>query len=124
VIILKNVVFDIKNSNWGLIGPDSWREREWKIYDDMSVSYTITYNSTENKTNTFSFKLSIDEFNSIISNIESAKNDNTKVDACDGEAWEFVEYNNGMEVWKRNMGYIYGISSLENIVDILRKETK
>ena len=121
---MKNIVFDIKNSNWGLIGPGSWSKREWKIYDDMSVSYTIVYNSTENNTNTFSFELSKDAFNSIISNIESAKNDSTKVDACDGEAWEFVEYSNGMEVWKRSMDYIYGISTLENIVDILRKETK
>ena len=43
MIILKNVVFDIKNSNWGLIGPDSWREREWKIYDDITEEEAIGF---------------------------------------------------------------------------------
>ena len=121
---MKNIVLEIKNNNWGLIGPGSWKERKWIIYDDMSVCHTIIYNLTENNTNTFNFELSKDEFDSIISNLELAKNDSTNVDACDGEAWEFIEYNNGMEVWKRNKGYIYGISSLEKVIDILNKETK
>ena len=121
---MKNKVLEIRNSNWGLIGPGSWEERKWEIYDDMSVCYTIIYNSTENNENTSDLKLSKDEFDRIISNIELAKNDSTIVKAYDGEAWEFVEYNNGIEVWKRDMGYIYGISELETIVDILTKETK
>ena len=119
---MKNVILEINNHNWGLIGPESWKERKWTIYDDMSVDYTILYNSSESSANTLNLELMKDEFDSIISNIELSKKDNTKVDACDGEAWEFIQYNNGVEVWKRDLGYIYGISSLENVVNILLKK--
>ncbi len=115
------MILDIKNYNWGLIGPDSWKERQWIIYDDMSVSYNILYNSSENNEHKSNFVLRKDEFDKIINNIKLAKNDNTKVDACDGEVWEFVEYDNGEKIWKRDLGYIYGIFPLENIVSILIK---
>lgn len=119
---MKNIVLKIRNLNWGLIGPGSWEEKKWTIYDDMSVDYTILYNLPENNTNTLNFELIKDEFDSIINNIELVKNDNTTVDADDGEAWEFVKYSDGAEIWKRNLGYIYGISPLEDIADILLKK--
>ena len=56
----------------------------------------------------------------IVKNIELAKSDNREVQACDGEAWEFIQYENGNVVWERKLGYIYGIERLENICDILR----
>ena len=119
---MKNIVLKISNSNWGLIGPGSWKEKNWIIYDDMSVDYTILYNLPENNMKTLNFEFTKDEFDKIIDNIELAKNDNTIVDANDGEAWEFVKYNEGAEIWKRKQGYIYGISPLENIADILLKK--
>lgn len=116
----ENLILNIKNHNWGLIGPGTWKEKQWNIYDDMSVDYTITYNSPTGDKNVSEFELSKEEFDTIINNIGLAKSDNTVIEASDGEAWEFVEYNNGEENWKRPMGYIYGITSLEKITDILR----
>ena len=115
-------ILDVKCHNWGLIGPGSWKERKWSIYDDMSVCYTILYNSNGNDIKTLNFELSKDEFDSIIKNIELAKKENIIIDAFDGVAWGFIKYNNDNEIWKRDMGYIYGISSLENITTILTKE--
>ncbi len=120
---MKNMVLNIKNHNWGLIGPGTWEEKQWNIYDDMSVDYTITYNSPTGDKNVSEFELSKEEFDTIINNIELAKSDNTVIEAYDGEAWEFVECNNGEETWKRPMGYIYGITSLEKITDILRESS-
>ena len=62
LMILKNVVLKIRNCNWGLIGPGSWKEKNWTIYDDMSVDYTILYNLPENNTNKLNFELIKDEF--------------------------------------------------------------
>ncbi len=116
-------VLRIKNYNCGLINIDTWKEKEWIIFDDMSVYYTITFNSfIDNKV--VKFKLNKDDFKKIANNIELAKNDETIIEAYDGETWEFIEYKNNKEIWRRDMGYIYGVIPLENITDILIKCTK
>ncbi|MBS7020388.1 MAG: hypothetical protein KH135_00745 [Firmicutes bacterium] len=52
-------------------------------------------------------------------NIEIVKSKDIEIDAYDGSAYEIIQYDNGNEIWKRNMGYIYGIKSLEEISMIL-----
>ncbi len=121
---MKKIVLEVKNYNWGLIGPNSWKEKDWIIFDDMSVCYTIIYNSLENSQKMINFELNKNKFDIIMNDIESVKNDKTTVDASDGEAWEFIRYSNGVEDWRRDIGYIYGISPLENIADILSEEIK
>ena len=116
------MILDVKNYNWGLMGPNSWKEKEWIIFDDMSVCYNIIYNSPENTKNKLKYELSKHNFDTIMNNIELARSNKTTVDACDGEAWEFIKYENGVEIWRRDIGYIYGISTLENIADILKKK--
>ena len=32
---MKEIVFKITHVNWGLIGPDSWNNVEWNIYNDL-----------------------------------------------------------------------------------------
>ena len=72
MIIRQNIVLKIRNLNWGLIGPGTWKEKKWTIYDDMSVDYTVLYNLPENNTNTLNFELIKDEFDSIINNCKIA----------------------------------------------------
>lgn len=51
--------------------------------------------------------------------IKKAEKIKTKVDACDGEAWEFISYVDGKVIWKRDLDYIYGIKPLEGIEKII-----
>ncbi len=41
------------------------------------------------------------------------------IEACDGEAWKFIQYNDNKIVWQRDLGYIYGITSLEKVSNYL-----
>ena len=50
----------------------------------------------------------------------SAKENDTIIYACDGDAWEFIQYDNGKEIWKRDIGHIYEIQPLEELAKILR----
>ena len=116
---MKSRVFLIRAVNNGLKGPDSWGEKRWIIYDDMSVDYTLTY-AVANIKKTLNFNISREKFDIIMFDLESVRYDQTQVNALDGETWEFVKYENGAENWKRDLGYIYGIAPLENIAELLR----
>ena len=41
--------------------------------------------------------------------------------ACDGSAWSFVYYINNEVVWKRELGYTYGINELVKIGVLIMK---
>ena len=120
---MKELVLKITHDNWGLVGPDSWNNVEWKVYDDLSVDIKILYNSITNGENIkiINSKLIQNDYDSIIKNVELSKENHIKVEACDGSAWEIIEYNNGKEIWKRDLGYIYGIKPLEKVAEILNK---
>jgi DNA-directed RNA polymerase subunit RPC12/RpoP len=78
----------------------------------------------EDKTKSYSHNINEKELNEIIKNIELAKSDNSVVEAFNGEAWEFVQYENGNVLWERKLGYIYGIEPLESICDMLHNLVK
>ena len=115
---MKEVLLKIKKCNWSMIEPNSWVSTEWIIYSDLSVEIKNEYNKTdgikiENKL------ITQEEYNNIIINLESAKKDDKKVTAFDGVAWQFEQYDSNNLIWKRELDYIYGIKSLENISNIL-----
>ena len=123
---MKDLVLYVKHSNWGMMGPGDWNNTEWKIYRDLTVGIKITYNFSkgEEKIEEYNFNLKSKDYESILQELEFAKENEVKVDGCDGSAWEYVQYEDSKEVWKREIGYIYGIKSLENIAKILEKLEK
>lgn len=117
---MKELVFKITKHNWGLKGPNEIDNIEWKIYNDYTVECKTSYVLVDKPTyNTY--KITEELFNNISNNIELSKNENIKIEALDGEAWEFIMFSNKNEIYKRELDYIYGIESLENIVNILNK---
>lgn len=115
----KDIAIEVRHTNWGMIAPNDWTDQIWKIYTDLTVDIENSYNRTENKVEKNHTKLKLEQYNEILKNISQAKIEDTKVEALDGAAWEIIQYEKGHEVWKRDLGYIYGIKSLENIAKIL-----
>ena len=61
----------------------------------------------------------IENYEEIIVCLKMVKENDIKSDARDGDAWEFIQYSNGLEIWNRNLDYIYGNEPLEQITKIL-----
>lgn len=120
---MRYLLLKAKNYNWGLIGPGSWDERSWKVYDDGSYILSIKYRPEDFDRNprkdTFKGtmdKHSISELNRLVTGQWSV----SPVDACDGEAWEFTAYDNKGEIHQLfDCGYIYGVEVLEKIANLL-----
>lgn len=118
----KNIKFKIIMSNWGMIGPNSITGNEFNIYNDLSIELKVSQNNslgTEKEISILHGLISQEKYQEIISNIQKAKEFNSTVEAVDGNAWSFEEYDNGNLVWKRELGYIYGITPLTEITKIL-----
>lgn len=93
----------------------------WKVYKDLTVDVEKTYNRAEHNIETISKKIIEKDYNSILKNIELSKENNIVVEACDGSAWEIIQYEKGQEVLKKDLGYIYGVKPLEAIAKIVMK---
>ena len=117
----KEVVVKIRHTNWGMIGPNDWADVIWKIYNDLTVDVEKTYNRAEHNIETISKKITEKDYNSILKNIELSKENNVIVEACDGSVWEIIQYEKGQEVWKKDLGYIYGVKPLGTIAEIVMK---
>ena len=113
---MKSVILEMRHANWGMIGQDSWKGSRYTLYDDLSVDRIDDYNSTEDNEKKLSYDITQEQYDVIKKNLDLAKTIDTKVEACDGESYEFIEYKDGSVIWKRDLGYIYGIEPLENIV--------
>ena len=100
----KKLVLKIEDHDWGLKTIYTWNTKTWYIYDNLSVEYEIR--NGENKIKSYSHKINDVDLKQIIKNIELAKSYNHEVQAVDGEAWEFIQYENGNTVWERKLGYI------------------
>lgn len=118
----KKLILKIIDNDWGLKTFYTWSTKTWGIYSDLSVDYEVR--NGEDKTKSYSHNINEKELKQIIKNIDLAKSDNREVQAFDGEAWEFVQYENDNIVWERKLGYIYGIEPLETICDMLRNLVK
>ena len=118
----KKLILKIIDNDWGLKTIYTWSTKTWCIYSDLSVDYEVR--NGEDKTKSYSHNINEKELKQIIKNIDLAKSDNREVQAFDGEAWEFVQYENDNIVWERKLGYIYGIEPLETICDMLRNLVK
>lgn len=117
----KEIILKIRHTNWGMIGPNDWTEVIWTVYKDLSVNIEKTYNKVEQNIETVDKKITNKDYDDILRNIELAKGNKVVVKACDGSAWELIRYENNKEIWKRDLGYIYGIKPLEEIAKIVMK---
>lgn len=115
---MKELILKITNVNWGMKGPGTWDKIKWKIHNDYTVDCKVSFVAKDSQVQYA--EITKNTYEELTKNIKLAKDINIKVDACDGEAWEFILYNNGHEVWKKELGYIYGIEPLENISNILK----
>lgn len=115
---MKNLVLKIRYFNWGMRKIDSVNNIEWKIYDDCTVKVKIFSFEEPIKKD---YKIEKKLYDDLIKNIELSKNNNEKIYALDGEAWEFIQFDNGKKIWKRDLGHIYGIETLGNIAANLMK---
>lgn len=122
---MKEIKLKVIHQNWSLMGMGEWNNTEWNIYNDLSVEIKVKYNPIDieefDDTVTAEMKISIDKYNEIVKQLELSKKEEIFVDGCDGDAWEFIQYNDNSEIWKRELGYIYGIKSLEKVGKILEK---
>ena len=114
---MENLVLQVKHENWGLIGPGSWSSTTWKIYGDLKMEVTINGAKPEIK----QLKISQKDFDFIQKYLKEAKQEIIDIDALDGSAWEFKQYQGKSLVWEREMGYIYGFKPLEIIGHYLYK---
>lgn len=98
-------------------GPGDLDYTTWKVYSDYSVDIKTAYILEDIKESTN--KLTKENYESLLNNIESAKVKDMDIDAVDGDAWEFTEYQNGKIIWQREIGYIYGFKELEDATSII-----
>lgn len=113
----KQLIMKIENQNWGQHLISEWSTKIWYLFNDLSIDYEVI--NGQKKSKMYSHNINDEKLKEIINNLDLAKLDNQFIDACDGEAWEFTQYENDKVIWKRDLGYIYGIEPLEKISYIL-----
>lgn len=113
----------IKHKSWDMRCTGMWDSTTWEIYEDLTTEIFESYgdDAIDKK---YTIKLEKYLFEEIMINLEKAKLEDKKVDACDGSAWSIVQYENGKVSWIRETGYIYGIEPLEKIEKILNNLMK
>lgn len=80
-----------------------WTCTIWKIYNDLTVDIESSYNRFEHNIETISKKITKEDYDNILKNIELSRENNVKVEAFDGEAWEIIQYEKKAEVWKKRI---------------------
>jgi DNA-directed RNA polymerase subunit RPC12/RpoP len=118
------LLYKFEEHNWGEKTSFEWSTRKWNIYNDLSVEFTEEYDELEStidpSTYPISYKITKEELNRIGSDIDLTKLMNYPPrNGTDGVAWEFTQYDNNRVIWTRELGYIYGIQPLEDIVEVL-----
>ncbi len=111
----------IRKLNWTKHCSDDYDEIKWTIYDDLKVEIEEIYRLEEKNKKQCSC-LNSQDYETILTNLDIFKSNNVEnIGALDGAAWEFIQYEEDTEIWKREASYIYGIKPLEKITDILEK---
>lgn len=108
----------IKHQSWDMRCVGMWDSTTWEIYEDLTTEIFDSYGD-DKIDKKYTIKLDQNLFEEIMINIEKAKTEDRKVEACDGSAWSIVQYENENAIWIRQSGYIYGIEPLEEIEKIL-----
>jgi len=120
------IIFELKHCNWGLSGPGDWSSDNWVLYDNNWVEKKRFYRDERGDGvrlfESNSARFSKEKTETLVELINTARTIDKHVDACDGDAWEFAYYKNNEVIWKREIGYIYGIEPLERITKLFELE--
>lgn len=108
----------IKHQSWDMRCVGMWDSTTWEIYEDLTTEIFDSYGD-DKIDKKYTIKLDQNLFEEIMINIEKAKTEDRKVEACDGSTWSIVQYENENAIWIRQSGYIYGNEPLEEIEKIL-----
>lgn len=115
---MKNLVLEVNESNWSMMISGDIENTNWKIYDDLTVEVTKKYIGTT-KDVVKNYTINMEDYMRLIDSVDIAKSEDKKVNAIDGTVWNITEYDKGNIIWKRELGYIYGIKSLEDMSNML-----
>ena len=111
-----NTLLKAEHHSWGLQTNYDWRENCFELSTEGDLHIIVKY---LDPVVDCTVRISDADFDKIRKLIPK-EYINTEVVACDGEAWSFIAYDESGEVsFSRDIGYIYGITVLENIGDIL-----
>ena len=119
--------------NWDMIGPGEWYKVTWRIFRDGSYEIVSTFNPTYEDYKEEGMPKPVrkkatgmmeeDAFSKLRKALmcEPWRDPTPDVYACDGVAWEIESYNEDGSIDKSSgkLGYIYGHSVLETIVNLL-----
>lgn len=117
------VMLQADNSNYGLVDSysDYWTDDSITVYYDGTVELKKYYNLSGCVVD-FEDELSEEDYNMLLDVLTGDFVKGTcdiEVDACDGNAWEFVYYDSEGKQLHSFSGYSYGIEPLENIQEML-----
>ena len=122
ITLEKELLLKAVEQNWGMIGPEEWREITWFIYDDGSYDIISEFNSFKENKQEISGLMKSEDFLKLCEAIKCDpwRDPNLDVEGCDGEAWEIEAYKNGIVAkTSGSLDYIYGHRILETIVSLL-----
>jgi len=117
---MKNKVLKVKYYNWNGLK----EEKEWIIYDDMSVDFSIESYLTNAEKKSTTLLLNKSEYEKIFNEINISRENETFIAGNDGNGWSFTEYKNNIVVWKMDPGYIDSNEPLKNITNILQSKSR
>lgn len=117
------LMFTAKCSNWGEVSleEDFWADTQWEVYYDGTVECFDEYNLS-GATEPVTWELSDADFETLYRLLDKKFLRYKKgTEACDGAAWSMQYYDaDGTEKHSFH-GYIYGISALEEIEELIAK---
>lgn len=117
------LMFSAKCSNWGEVADDEdfWADTQWKVYYDGTVECFDEYHLS-GAAETVTWELSDSDFETLYRLLEKKLSRYTKgTDADDGASWSMCYYDADGTEKHSFEGYIYGISSLEEIEELIAK---
>lgn len=115
--------------NWGELTCGDQVKKTWKVYSDGYYNYeSVDIGFHIPRDNTYIYEGTMDEksFRSLCASFGSSKWPQAHRDGDDGEAWQLIlldiEGNTINTTGK--LGYVYGMTIIENIADLLRKNCR
>lgn len=118
-----SLMFSAKCSNWGEVSleEDFWADTQWMVYYDGTVECFDEYNLS-GATESVTWQLSDSDFETLYRLLDKKFLQYKKgTEACDGAAWSMQYYDADGNEKHSFHGYIYGISALEEIEELIAK---
>lgn len=113
----KKISLIVQHQCWAMLGPGNWDKTIWKIYTDKTME-VLCRNWGEKFTRTKT-AISDDEYKKIFSLLKDGAKKDHKIEALDGTAWQYEQYENGKLFYERKLGHIYSIKPFEALGHLL-----